>query len=126
MYGIAGYSLSLASGDERTLAAQSLVAGIAERGSDAAGYAYGSPALGIVVAERRGGAGGLLDAVRVPSCATQALVHVRSHTKGHPTLDRYGCGRTALEEIEGAVVTAWIDRRRPDALFLARGAGRAL
>ena len=40
MCGIAGYSLSAASDVDRTLAAQALLAGIAERGADAVGYAY--------------------------------------------------------------------------------------
>ena len=39
MCGIAGYSLSDASRVDRTLAAQALLAGIAERGADAVGYA---------------------------------------------------------------------------------------
>ena len=40
MCGIAGYSLSPRSGVDRTLAAQALLAGIADRGADAVGYAY--------------------------------------------------------------------------------------
>ena len=40
MCGIAGYSLSLRSDVDRTLAAQALLAGIADRGADAVGYAY--------------------------------------------------------------------------------------
>ena len=40
MCGIAGYSLSSDSPIGRTLAAQALLAGIAERGADAVGYAY--------------------------------------------------------------------------------------
>src|SRR5213078_1524923 len=40
MCGIAGYSLSPDSNFHRTLAAQALLAGIAERGADAVGYAY--------------------------------------------------------------------------------------
>ena len=40
MCGIAGYSLSPESRVDRTLAAQALLAGIAERGADAVGYAY--------------------------------------------------------------------------------------
>ena len=38
MCGIAGYSLSARSSVDRTLAAQSLLAGIAERGADAVGF----------------------------------------------------------------------------------------
>src|SRR2546423_672543 len=40
MCGIAGYSLSSRSSVDRTLAAQALLAGIADRGADAVGYAY--------------------------------------------------------------------------------------
>ena len=42
MCGIAGYSVRARSSVERTLAAQALLAGIAERGADAVGYAYRS------------------------------------------------------------------------------------
>ena len=45
MCGIAGYSLSARSDVDRTLAAQALMAGIAERGADAVGYAYRGPAM---------------------------------------------------------------------------------
>jgi asparagine synthetase B (glutamine-hydrolysing) len=44
MCGIAGYSLSTKSRVERRLAAQALLASIAERGADAVGYAYRAPA----------------------------------------------------------------------------------
>ena len=44
MCGIAGYSLRPRSSVERTLAAQALLAAIAERGADAVGYAYRAPA----------------------------------------------------------------------------------
>ena len=40
MCGIAGFSLEPGSPVRRTLAAQALLAGIAERGGDAVGYAY--------------------------------------------------------------------------------------
>src|SRR5260221_585828 len=43
MCGIAGYSLRSSSDLERTLAAQALLAAIAERGADAVGYAYRAP-----------------------------------------------------------------------------------
>ena len=43
MCGIAGYSLHPGSSLERTLAAQALLAAIAERGADAVGYAYRAP-----------------------------------------------------------------------------------
>ena len=43
MCGIAGFSLSPDSPVDRTLAAQALLAGIAERGADAVGYAHRCP-----------------------------------------------------------------------------------
>lgn len=86
MCGIAGYSLSPDSTVERRLAAQALLAGIAERGADAAGYAWRNGALEVGVRKLRGGASALLDDIVLPSCASQALLHVRDFTKGHPDI----------------------------------------
>jgi glutamine phosphoribosylpyrophosphate amidotransferase len=87
MCGIAGFSLSPDSSVERRLAAQALLAGIAERGADAVGYAWrnGEPAVGVT--KLRGGASGLLDDLALPSCTSQALLHVRDFTKGHPEIE---------------------------------------
>src|SRR5918911_5658371 len=87
MCGIAGYSLSPRSRVERTLAAQALLAAIAERGADAVGYAYRSPGETYpTVVKQRTPASELLERVRVPQAATQLLVHVRDYTKGHPSI----------------------------------------
>src|SRR5438067_12835401 len=86
MCGIAGYSLGLDSHVERTVAARALLAGIAERGADAVGYAVRSPGSAITVHKQRSGATALLDRIRVPEEATKLLVHVRDYTKGHPSL----------------------------------------
>ena len=87
MCGIAGYSLSTDSAVERTLAAQALLAGIAERGADAVGYAYRTPGRGdAIVSKQRTGASELLERIAVPADATQLLVHVRDYTKGHPSI----------------------------------------
>src|SRR5688500_267929 len=176
MCGIAGYSLSSESSVPRTLAAQALLAGIAERGADAVGYAYRAAEPAVTVHKRRSGASELLDELHVPAGATQALVHVRDYTKGHPTIEsnnhpirhgtvvgihngiivndetifaRYGFDRAhpemtvdseaifalaehaeshprALEELHGAMATAWIDERVPKTVFLARAVGRPL
>jgi glucosamine 6-phosphate synthetase-like amidotransferase/phosphosugar isomerase protein len=176
MCGIAGYSVGAESGVDRTLAAQALLAGIAERGADAVGYAHRRPGGPVVVHKQQTAASELLDAVSIPSDATQALVHVRDYTKGHPTilannhpirhgavvgihngiivnddelLERHGIDRAepemtvdseaifalvearrnetkTLEELRGAMATAWIDERDADTLFLARGIGRPL
>jgi glutamine---fructose-6-phosphate transaminase (isomerizing) len=87
MCGIAGFSVSPRSALNRTLAAQSLLAGIAERGADAVGYAHRGPGREVAVRKQRGGASTLLDRISIPAEATQALVHVRDYTKGHPRIE---------------------------------------
>jgi glucosamine 6-phosphate synthetase-like amidotransferase/phosphosugar isomerase protein len=87
MCGIAGYNLASDSRVERTLAAQALLAGIAERGADAVGYAYGDGSGNVSVTKLQGGASALLDELDVPATATQALLHTRDFTKGRPEVD---------------------------------------
>jgi glucosamine 6-phosphate synthetase-like amidotransferase/phosphosugar isomerase protein len=84
--GIAGYSLSSESSASRTLAAQALLAGISERGADAVGYAFRNEDGSVAVSKLRGGASALLDEIAVPAAASQALIHVRDYTKGHPEI----------------------------------------
>jgi glucosamine 6-phosphate synthetase-like amidotransferase/phosphosugar isomerase protein len=84
--GIAGYSLDPDSRVERTVATRALLAGIAERGADAVGYAYRGSSPKVKVHKQRSGATALLERIRVPRHATQLLVHVRDYTKGHPSL----------------------------------------
>jgi len=87
MCGIAGYSLSPDSTVDRTLAAQALLAGIADRGAHAVGYAYRAPGEGFsTVVKQRTPASLLLERINVPQQAGQALVHVRDYTKGHPSI----------------------------------------
>ena len=87
MCGIAGYSLSPDARVQRTLAAQALLAGIAERGADAVGYAHRArDAKNAAVVKQRSGASKLLDRIHVPDAATHLLVHVRDYTKGHPAI----------------------------------------
>jgi glucosamine 6-phosphate synthetase-like amidotransferase/phosphosugar isomerase protein len=87
MCGIAGYSVSLRSGVDRTLAAQALLAGIADRGADAVGYAYrGGNDAYPVVTKQRTPASRLLERIMVPEDAAELLVHVRDYTKGHPSI----------------------------------------
>jgi len=177
MCGIAGYSLSEKSSVDRTLAAQALLAAIAERGADAVGYAYRTPGDPHAhVHKQRSGARALLDEIHVPADAVEALVHVRDYTKGHPRIEannhpiRHGAvagihngvifndeevlerngferarpdmtvdseaifalaeesqGRAhVFEQLRGSMACAWLDERRPDVLFLARGVGRPL
>jgi glucosamine 6-phosphate synthetase-like amidotransferase/phosphosugar isomerase protein len=86
MCGIAGYSLTSRSAVDRTRAAQSLLAGIAERGADAVGYAHRVPGDYPVVTKQRTPASELLERIDVPQAATELLVHVRDYTKGHPSI----------------------------------------
>jgi glucosamine 6-phosphate synthetase-like amidotransferase/phosphosugar isomerase protein len=87
MCGIAGYSLSGSTNVERTLAAQALLAGIAERGADAVGYAHRCPGGSVEIHKQRSGASALLEQVLLPDDATEVLVHVRDYTKGHPRIE---------------------------------------
>jgi asparagine synthetase B (glutamine-hydrolysing) len=87
MCGIAGYSLSPRARVERTLAAQALLAAIAERGADAVGYAHRARGeIYPTVVKQRTPASMLLDRVHVPDAATHVLLHVRDYTKGHPSI----------------------------------------
>lgn len=86
MCGIAGFSLSPDSSVDRTLATQALLAGIAERGADAVGYAHRTHTGEVCVTKLRGGASALLDELDVPDDAGQTLIHVRDFTKGHPEI----------------------------------------
>ena len=176
MCGIAGYSLGARSEIDRTLAAQSLLAAIAERGADAVGYAHRSPGESIRIHKQRSGASALLDRIEIPGDATEVLLHVRDYTKGHPRIegnnhpirhgevvgvhngiivndeqilarhgfhraqpdmtvdseaifalmDQFGPSPKVLGELRGSMATAWLDERRPDAIFVARGIGRPL
>src|SRR5437762_4483589 len=87
MCGIAGFSLVESSALDRTLVAQALLAGIAERGADAVGYAHRSPGDAVSVHKQRSGASALIEDVTVPRSATEVLLHVRDYTKGHPTIE---------------------------------------
>lgn len=87
MCGIAGYSLGRRSSADRTLAAQALLAAIAERGADAVGYAYRDHTSGYAtVVKQRTPASMMLERIEVPETAMQLLMHVRDYTKGHPSI----------------------------------------
>jgi glucosamine 6-phosphate synthetase-like amidotransferase/phosphosugar isomerase protein len=87
MCGVAGFSLSPDARVERTLAAQALLAAIAERGADAVGYAHRAPGVATAtVVKQRTPASELLERVSVPAAASQLLIHVRDYTKGHPSI----------------------------------------
>src|SRR3954453_1462246 len=176
MCGIAGYSLSASSSGERTLAAQALLAGIAERGADAVGYAYRRGSSPVTIHKQRSGASALLERVVLPTSTTEALIHVRDYTKGHPRIEAnnhpvrhgsvvgihngivfndeeimagHGFHRAhpemtvdseaifalleasdghahVLEECQGSMAIAWMDERRPNVIYAARGVGRPL
>src|SRR3954464_629331 len=87
MCGIAGFSLTERSAVSRTAAARVLLAGIAERGADAAGYAYRHEGPAARVYKQRSGASALLDRVVLPDTTRHLLMHVRDYTKGHPRIE---------------------------------------
>ena len=87
MCGIAGYSLKVDARIDRTLAAQALLAGIAERGADAVGYAHRSHGEAVSVLKQRSGASAFLPELTVPASSVEVLLHVRDYTKGHPTIE---------------------------------------
>src|SRR5918992_3579404 len=87
MCGIAGYSLAPRSRVDRTLAAQILLAAIAERGADAVGYAYRGEGVPLGLHKQRSGASELLADVSVPAGASHLVLHVRDYTKGHPRIE---------------------------------------
>ena len=95
--GIAGYSLSGGSRVDQTLATQTLLAAIAERGSDAVGYAYRGPGLPLrctssAAARARSSTGSKCPrrpARRSSTCATTR----RATPASPPTTTRSGTGR---------------------------------
>src|SRR5438309_2249692 len=87
MCGIAGYSLSSRSSVDRAPADQARLAGIAERGADAVGYAHRGPGGSYaVVTKQRTPASQLLERIAVPQTATELHQHVRNYPKGHPSI----------------------------------------
>jgi glucosamine 6-phosphate synthetase-like amidotransferase/phosphosugar isomerase protein len=121
MCGIAGYSLSPASTVERRLAAQALLAGIAERGADAVGYAHSGPGEPVEIHKQRSGASALLEQVVLPETATEALVHVRDYTKGHPRIEanNHPIRHGAVVGVHNGIIF------NDDELMLQHGFGRA-
>jgi glucosamine 6-phosphate synthetase-like amidotransferase/phosphosugar isomerase protein len=118
--GIAGYSFSASSRLWRTFCAQSLLAGIAERGADAVGYAFRGGEGEASVHKQRSGASALLDRVQVPEQATQVLLHVRDYTKGHPRIEanNHPVRHGAVVGVHNGIIF------NDDDLFAARGIER--
>jgi glucosamine 6-phosphate synthetase-like amidotransferase/phosphosugar isomerase protein len=119
--GIAGYSIGSESGIDRTLAAQALLAGIAERGADAVGVAHRGNDASVTVRKQRTGPSGLLDSLTLPHDASQVLVHVRDYTKGHPTIEanNHPIRHGAVVGIHNGIIL------NDDTLFEQHGIGRA-
>ena len=119
MCGIAGYSFDNASRVDRRLAAQALLAGIAERGADAVGYAFRGENA-VTIHKQQTGASALLEALDVPQDARQALVHVRDYTKGHPTVaaNNHPIRHGSVVGIHNGIIV------NDDALFASHGIER--
>jgi glucosamine 6-phosphate synthetase-like amidotransferase/phosphosugar isomerase protein len=121
MCGIAGYSLAPDSPLDRTVAARALLAGIAERGGDAVGYAWRGQCRAVTVHKQRSGASALLERIAVPARATQLLVHVRDYTKGHPriTANNHPVRHGPVVGVHNGIIA------NDDELFACHGISRA-
>jgi asparagine synthetase B (glutamine-hydrolysing) len=150
--GIAGYSIAGDAAIDRTLAAQALLAGIAERGADAVGVAHRAGGPSAIVTKQQTGASALLETLSLPVDARHvAVVGVHNGIienddalfaqygieRAHPEMtvdseaifalvNRRPDDLTVLEELRGAMATAWLDERDTETLHLARGLARPL
>lgn len=86
MCGIAGISIRSDIEIDVELATLALLAGLAERGEDAAGYAFVADHQ-VGIRKRTGPVEPLLQAAELPAHARQVIVHLRDHTKGVPQLE---------------------------------------
>ena len=120
MCGIAGYSLHRASPVDRRLAAQALLAGIAERGADAVGYAYRGDGGSLSVHKQRSGASALLERIAIPSHTNEVLIHVRDYTKGHPRIaaNNHPIRHGAVEGVHNGII------RNDEEIFETHGFSR--
>jgi glutamine phosphoribosylpyrophosphate amidotransferase len=87
MCGIAGFSLAPDHALSPTAVARVLLAGIAERGRDATGYAHRCPAGPITIAKDSCPLADMIASVAMPGATTEAIVHVREYTKGVPGIN---------------------------------------
>ena len=111
---------------ERTLAAQALLAGIAERGADAVGYAYGAASTGrSSVTKLRGGASALLDELALPAprarrrsstSATSRRATPRSTANNHPIRHGavVGIHNGVIENDDALLARYGIEREEPN------------
>jgi glucosamine 6-phosphate synthetase-like amidotransferase/phosphosugar isomerase protein len=96
MCGIAGFTIAPGVALERTALARLLLAGIAERGTDATGYGYHAADGSVEVHKDSLPLREFVEHVAVPEDAGGAIFHVRGYTKGVPSVNdnnhpvRYG------------------------------------
>ena len=96
MCGIAGFTIAPGVELERTALARLLLAGIAERGTDATGYGYHRADGTVEVHKESLRLREFVEHVDVPESAGEAIFHVRGYTKGVPSVNdnnhpvRYG------------------------------------
>jgi glucosamine 6-phosphate synthetase-like amidotransferase/phosphosugar isomerase protein len=87
MCGIGGFSFSESTALNPTGVARVLLAGLAERGQDATGWAWRRADGPIEVRKASRALTHLLHDVELDADARQAIVHVREHTKGRPGIE---------------------------------------
>jgi glutamine phosphoribosylpyrophosphate amidotransferase len=87
MCGIAGFSLAPDHSFDPEALAEVLLAGIAERGRDATGYAYRTRRGDVVVRKDPRPVTAMIAELDIPVDATEVILHVREHTKGAPAVN---------------------------------------
>jgi glutamine phosphoribosylpyrophosphate amidotransferase len=96
MCGIAGFTIAPGVDLDQTALARLLLAGIAERGTDATGYGYHRSDGVVEVHKESLRLREFVEHVSVPESAGEAIFHVRGYTKGVPSVNdnnhpvRYG------------------------------------
>jgi glucosamine 6-phosphate synthetase-like amidotransferase/phosphosugar isomerase protein len=87
MCGIAGFSLVPDHRFDAEAFARVLLAGIAERGRDATGWAYRTPNSHITVHKDSKPLAEMIEHIDIPHDATEVILHVREYTKGIPGIN---------------------------------------
>jgi glutamine phosphoribosylpyrophosphate amidotransferase len=87
MCGIAGFSLDPDLDLDRSAMGRILLAGLAERGQDATGYAYRAQDGGVHVVKESTELARMIDRIELPARTGEAIMHVRDFTKGVPGLN---------------------------------------
>lgn len=89
MCGIAGFSIRSAGAHDPALITRLFLAGLAERGEDACGYAFHGADGAVTIRKQAAAPHVFLQSEEfvIPPNVTSGIIHVRDHTKGKPSHD---------------------------------------